>query len=89
MKYIEEDNLKDGLEVMFGYLRDYYERLDEEEVKEVLIGVVKNGKDLKKVQERLKNEKLKMSGQQDSIPGSLSSGLMSPPESRDGKRQQT
>jgi hypothetical protein len=46
-KFIEEGKLKEGLELMFGCLRDYYDRLDEEEVRAVLIEIIKSGKDLR------------------------------------------
>lgn len=39
---------------MFGCLRDYYDRLDEEEVREVLIEIIKSGKDLKHAQDKYK-----------------------------------
>lgn len=80
-KYIEQDNLKEGLEMMFGCLRDYYERLDEEEVKQVLIEIVKSGKDLKKAQEKYAQEHSQKSSNFDSPVGSLSSGLNSPSRS--------
>lgn len=77
MKYIEQDTLKDGLEMMFGCLRDYYERLDEEEVKQVLIEIVKSGKDLKKAREKYAKENSQNSSGLESPHGSLSSGLNS------------
>jgi len=42
-----EERLREGLELMFSCLRDYYDRLDEDEVKKVLIEIIKSGKDLK------------------------------------------
>ena len=44
-KYIREDDIKRGLEMMFSCLRDYYERLDEADVVKVLQEVEKNKKD--------------------------------------------
>ena len=79
MNFIEQDNLKEGLENLFSCLRDYYERLDEEEVKQVLIEVIKSGKDLRKAQEQYKEAKKRRG--MESPPGSMSSGLHSPADS--------
>ena len=77
MKFVEQDNLKEGLETMFDNLKDYYQRLDEEEVKKILIEVAKSGKDVKKAQEEFK--RMKQNGAE-SPNHSMSSGL-SPPGS--------
>jgi len=45
MRYVQEDDLKRGLEMMFSCLREYYERLDEDDVARVLIEVEKGKKD--------------------------------------------
>ena len=44
-KYIREDDLKRGLEMMFSCLRDYYERLDQNDVARVLLEIEKTKKD--------------------------------------------
>lgn len=44
-KYIREDDLKRGLEMMFSCLRDYYERLDQNDVAKVLLEIEKTKKD--------------------------------------------
>jgi len=44
-KYIREDDIKRGLEMMFSCLRDYYERLDENDVAKVLLEVERSKKD--------------------------------------------
>lgn len=44
-KYIREDDLKRGLEMMFSCLRDYYERLDQNDVAKVLMEIEKSKKD--------------------------------------------
>lgn len=44
-KYIREDDIKRGLEMMFSCLRDYYERLDEQDVAKVLLEVERQKKD--------------------------------------------
>jgi hypothetical protein len=44
-KYIREDDLKRGLEMLFSCLRDYYERLDQNDVAKVLLEIEKTKKD--------------------------------------------
>ena len=53
-EYLSDDPTKmsEGIELIFDSLKDYYIRLDEDEVREVLIDVVKNGKDLQKAREK-------------------------------------
>jgi hypothetical protein len=84
-KFIEEGRLKEGLEMMFGCLKDYYDRLDHDEVREVLIDIAKSGKDLQQAQENYKKRTDAMIARGETPPHSLSS-LPGSPMSSQGSR---
>ena len=67
---------------MFGCLRDYYDRLDEEEVRKVLIEIVKSGKDLKEAQDKYRQRMEAKQARGESPPHSMSSGFGSPMSSK-------
>jgi len=75
-EYLVEDpeKMKEGMEMIFSSLKDYYKKLDEDEVREVLIDVVKNGKDLKRAKEKYFG---------DDLPDSLKSMSLRSPNSID------
>jgi hypothetical protein len=56
-KYIREDDVKRGLEMLFSCLRDYYDRLDEAEVSRVLKEVERQKKDTFELYARDKKDK--------------------------------
>ena len=67
---------------MFGCLRDYYDRLDEEEVRAVLIEIIKSGKDLRQAQDKYRRRQEAKQARGESPPHSMSSGLASPMSSK-------
>ena len=76
--------MKEGLELMFSYLKDFYDRLDENEVKKVLIEITKSGKEVHAALERYQKRKEAKKALGDASPQSMSSGLNSPPMSDQG-----
>ena len=54
-KYLNESKPWDGMGIVFGYLKEFYQSLDEDHMEKVLFDVVQQGKDLEEAKKFNKN----------------------------------